>query len=301
MSTNLVAMTLPRQTSASPIQRLIRFLHTAKGALSLVFLPLLGLAGAAAGGWSVVAPHVAAALLGAALAELLIVRVERGSLFWPSSALLSGLIVAFVLGPETPRLTTVAVGTLATASKYVLRTRRGQIFNPAGLALLAAIPLFGIGQSWWGALPDLPWPGLLLLLAGGVFVVDRIDRFPLVLTFLGSYFGLFTLLALGNPARVAEIFRTPFLPAALFLALFMLTDPPTAPGRTSHQIWIGALAASVAVGSQLLGAGQSYLLIGLLSGNLALAGLRWLNGRPRRSSGSPPRGPGPGARLTLTS
>jgi hypothetical protein len=61
--------------------------------------------------------------------------------------------------------------------------------GPAALALLVSIPLFGTAQSWWGALPDLAWPLLLVLLAGGAFVVDRINKFPLVLSFTGAHFG----------------------------------------------------------------------------------------------------------------
>src|SRR5205814_2937514 len=128
---------------------------------------------------------------------------------------------------------------------------------------------------WWGALADAPWPWLLLLLAGGAFVVDRIERWPLVLSFLGTYFALFTLSALVNPVAVAEMFRAPFLNAALFLALFMLTDPPTAPARTEDQVWIGVLVAVAAFLAQLAGAGQSYLLIGLLARNAVLACQRW--------------------------
>ena len=93
------------------------------------------------------------------------------------------------------------------------------------------MPLFATGQSWWGALPDLPWPFLAVLLVAGAVVAERVDKLPLVLTFLGTYFGLFTAVALANPSAVVEMFRAPFLQAALFLAFFMLTDPPTAPGR----------------------------------------------------------------------
>jgi Na+-translocating ferredoxin:NAD+ oxidoreductase RnfD subunit len=219
---------------------------------------------------------------GACLMELLIVRFEGGRLGWPSSALLSGLIVAFVLGPETHWAITVCVGTLATISKHLLTTRRWHMFNPAALALLVSIPLFGTAQSWWGALPDLAWPFLLVLLAGGAFVVDRINKFPLVLSFTGTYFGLFTLMALFSPAAVAEMFRAPFVQSALFMALFMLTDPPTSPSRYTDQVWIGALAGITSCVAQLMGAGQAYLLIGVLGGNVALAARRWLNEAQRR-------------------
>ena len=81
---------------------------------------------------------------------------------------------------------------------------------------------------------------------------------------------LFTLTALINPAAAAEMFRTPFVQSALFLALFMLTDPPTSPSRYPDQLWCGALVAITSGVAQLVGAGQAYLLIGVLAGNVAL-------------------------------
>jgi Na+-translocating ferredoxin:NAD+ oxidoreductase RnfD subunit len=128
-------------------------------------------------------------------------------------------------------------------------------------------------------LPDLSWPFVFLLLAGGAFIVDRINKFPLVLSFLGASFGLLTGIGWIDPLSTAELFRTPFLQATLFLAVFMLTDPPTSPSRYKEQVVIGFLAGASSIAAQLLGAGQSYLLVGLLIGNLALAGKRWLNER----------------------
>ena len=118
----------------------------------------------------------------------------------------------------------------------------------------------------------------------GAVVVERIGKWPLVLAFLGAYFGLFTPVALTNPPAVAEMFRAPFLQAALFLALFMLTDPPTSPGRELDRVWVGLLVAAASVAAQLLGAGQAYLLVGLLSGNAALACRRWATTTQRRAA-----------------
>jgi Na+-translocating ferredoxin:NAD+ oxidoreductase RnfD subunit len=286
-----MATQIDARTSASyaPLHRLGRFVRTPKGILTLIFLALLALAGSTVG-WRVATTHVLAAVVGACAVDLFAARVASRAWSWPSSALLSGAIVAFVLGPETSWAVTLALGALASASKHILTTRRGQVFNPAALALLVSVPLFASGQSWWGALPDLSWPWLLVLLAGGAVVVDRVNKFPLVLTFLGTYFGLFTLAALVDPTRVAEMFRAPFLHAALFMALFMLTDPPTSPGRYREQVWIGALVAAISCAAQILGAGQDYLLLGLLAGNLALAAWWWAWDRqPRRAAGQPSR------------
>jgi Na+-translocating ferredoxin:NAD+ oxidoreductase RnfD subunit len=245
-------------------------LRTPKGSVLLVFLPLLVL-GASAVGWSLALPHLLAAIAGACVTELAVARLDGRPLTAPTSALLSGAIVGFVLSPQTSLIVTTVVGLLATISKHVLAGRRGHVFNPAALALLASISLFATGQSWWGALPDLPWPFLVVLLAGGAWIVERLNKFPLVLTFTGVYFGLFTLVGLVDPLRVAEMFRPPFAQSALFLALFMLTDPPTSPSRYRDQVWIGALVAVVSWFAYLAGVGQAFLLVGLLVGNVGLA------------------------------
>jgi enediyne biosynthesis protein E5 len=276
------------QTTTRPMARdgvLARFLRTPKGSLLLVFLPLVAL-GAFAVGWQAALPHLAIAVLAACLTDVAIDRFDGRPLAWPTSALLSGLIVGFVLDPVTPALATAAVASVASLSKHLLATSRWHVFNPAALALLISIPLFGTGQSWWGALPDLPIVWLAVPLLGGAIVVDRINKFPLVLTFLGTYFGLFTLPALVEPSQVAEMFRTPFVQSALFLALFMLTDPPTSPARPGEQVWIGALVGGATVVAQLVGLGQAYLLVGLLVGNVALAARRTVSqlAAPRRAA-----------------
>jgi Na+-translocating ferredoxin:NAD+ oxidoreductase RnfD subunit len=260
------------------LQRVRPFLRTPKGALQVIFIVLFAL-GATAIGWPIAVPHVLAAVLGASLTELTFTRLERQAIGWPSSAVLSGMIVGFVLGPSTPWAVTAAVGAMATLSKHAFATRRWHVFNPAAVALLASVPLFGTAQSWWGALPDLSWPFVFVLLAGGAFIVDRINKFPLVLAFLGVLFALFTALARISPDALAEMYRAPFLQATLFLSLFMLTDPPTSPSRYKDQVVIGALAAVVACSAQVLGAGQSYLLLGVIGANVALAGRRWLSDR----------------------
>jgi len=223
-----------------------------------------------------------AAVLGATLTELMIARFDRRPLAWPSSAILSGMIVGFVLEPVTSHAVTSVVAILATLGKHLFATHRWQVFNPAALALPVSVPLFGTGQSWWGALPDLGWPFAIMLIAAGGFMVDRINKFPLVLSFLGVLFGPLTVLGRIDPVTASKMFRTPFAQASRFLALFMVTDPPTAPARYGEQVAIGALVGAASVLADALGAGQTYLLVGVLIGNVALGGRRWLS-QPRHT------------------
>jgi Na+-translocating ferredoxin:NAD+ oxidoreductase RnfD subunit len=109
----------------------------------------------------------------------------------------------------------------------------------------------------------------VLLFATGIFISARVEKLPLVLCFLGCWFLLDTATAfLGFPDRVAELFRSPDLEAALFFAFFMVTDPPTSPPKPRDQPLYAAIAA---VGSfvVLMTLGTvDYLLVGLLLANL---------------------------------
>jgi Na+-translocating ferredoxin:NAD+ oxidoreductase RnfD subunit len=129
--------------------------------------------------------------------------------------------------------------------------------------------VFNTGQSWWGALPNVTAYGLIVLVATGIFITDRVNKMPLVLAFLGSYYLMFTITAfVSAPGPVAEIFRTPDLQAVLFFAFFILTDPPTAPVKYPHQLACGAIVAVISFAVfEWIGAAD-YLLAGVLVGNI---------------------------------
>jgi Na+-translocating ferredoxin:NAD+ oxidoreductase RnfD subunit len=239
-----------------------------------IFAILLAIAIPGAGG-AAVAPNLAAAIVPACLIDGVWMSVSARRLRFPTSALLTALFVVSILSVEESWLVIAWTSAFAVLSKRILTTGREHIFNPAALALIWAPIAFGSGESWWGALGDAPWIWLIVLVAAGVFMVDRLNKFPMVLTFLAAYFGFFAIASTINPHAVAEMFRDPFLQAALFLAFFMLTDPPTSPNRYVDQFWFGLLAALTAGAAQLLGAGQIYLLVGILVPNAVLAVVRY--------------------------
>ncbi len=244
------------------------FFKTPKGLLTVVLMALAAIA-APHEGVRVVAPTLLTAVALAAALDVMILRTRHTRWEFPSGAVLTALIVSMVLSVQTPWYVVALTSALAVVTKYVVRTRAGNVFNPAALAIVVTFPIFHAGQSWWGALPEVAPLVQLALIAAGVFIADRVNRMPLVLAFLAAYYGLFTVTAFtGDPAWVAEVFRTPDLQAALFFALFILTDPPTSPVRYSDQVIFAMIVALTSYAIFEWTGAVYYLLAGVLVANL---------------------------------
>ncbi len=260
---------------------LTRFFRRPKGLLILALLLVLGIAAPAEGVVRVV-PGLLSAVLAAMVVDAPMLRWREGAWVFPDGALLTGLIVAMVLSPFEPWYVPAVTSALAVSSKYVIRTRSANVFNPAALALVVTFYLFDTQQSWWGALPEVAPAALVALFATGLFITQRVNKLPVVLSFLGVYYLLFTVAAfVGDPRGVAEVYRAPDLQAALFFAFFMVTDPPTSPPKHPDQIVYGAMVAVVSFAVfELLGAAY-FLLAGLLVANAWEAWRRVRVRRPR--------------------
>ncbi len=272
-------MTMPASRSG-----LGRFFRKPKGLLILV-LALLVLIAALGSGLRLVLPDLAAAMIAAAVVDGLLMRYMDGHWSFPSGGLLTGMIVAMILSPLEPWHVPAVTAVVGVVSKHVFRTHTANIFNPAAMALVATFPVFGPAQDWWGALPEItPW-ALVVLGGTGVFITNRVHKLPALLAFLGGYYLLFTATAfLGDPARVAEIYRAPDLHAALFFGFFMVTDPPTAPPRARDQVVFGLITAVAGYAVfELVGAAY-FLLAGLLVANVWEA-VRRVRVRARREKG----------------
>jgi Na+-translocating ferredoxin:NAD+ oxidoreductase RnfD subunit len=261
---------------------------TPKGLVTIVLLTLIALATWGQGVRAVLAGLVSSSIV-AGLTDLLILRVRKKTWEFPSGAILTAIIVTMVLRAQEPWYVTAITAEIGVLSKYVLRSRSANVFNPAALAIIVSFYLFHTAQNWWGALTDVTPIAKLLLLGCGAFIVDRVNKMPLVITFLAAYFLLFTVTAfVTDPLPVAEIFRTPDVEAVLYFAFFILTDPPTSPAKYRDQLICGLIVAIVSYALFELAGVVYYLLAGVLVGNVWEAWRR-VN---RRSRSTFPRGLG---------
>ena len=268
------------------VHRVIRFFKTPKGVLIIILVGLTAIAAPGEGVRAVVL-NMGSAILICGTADLFILRLRKNVWQFPSGAVLTAMIVTMVVRAQEHWYVPVAMSVVAVISKYAIRTRAANVFNPAAFALVSMMYLLPTGQSWWGALPQVsPMWVRALLLAGGIYIADRVNKMPLVLSFLGTYFLMFTVTAyLGDPRRVAEIFRSPDVEAVLFFALIILTDPPTTPARYRDQWLCGIIVAAISCAVFEIFGVVYFLLAGALAGNVWAAWRRV----HRRSQGTFPR------------
>lgn len=244
-----------------------KFFRTPKGLLTIGLAAMAAVA-APHEGWRTAGAEIACAVAAAAIVDTIALRVRQGKWMFPSGAILTALIVSMVLSVQVPWYAAALTSTFAVLTKYVIRRRAANIFNPAALGIVALFPVLHTGQSWWGSLPEVPLAAQSLLVIAGVFIANRVDRMPLVVAFLGVYFALFTAAAFAaDPAGVSEVFRAPDVQAVLFFAFFILTDPPTSPVGYADQLTCAAIVAVVSFAVFEWTGAVYYLLAGVLTGN----------------------------------
>jgi glycine betaine catabolism B len=159
------------------------------------------------------------------------------------SVYITALILALIIPPALPNnfsglLFIFWASLIAMASKYILAIGKKHVFNPAAIAVVITAYAFSDYASWWvgGNLPLMAF-----VVIGGLFVVRKIQRFDLVISFLAVAFITISLHSLPeSPWDVAQkiVLHTP----VFFLAFIMLTEPLTTPPTRWWRVAYGALA-----------------------------------------------------------
>ena len=160
------------------------------------------------------------------------------------SAVITALILFFVLGPSTDPVTLaqVALAALfASASKYLLSVRGRHIFNPAavGAAWLAVVhlPL----ALWWVGTPWL----LPFVAVAVVLIALRTGKVGLVALFVVLAVAGTAVRTLGDQSAWTAVSFAVTQSPIVFLAGFMLTEPLTLPPRRWQQGVVATIVAAL--------------------------------------------------------
>ncbi|MEY2403243.1 MAG: enediyne biosynthesis protein [Acidimicrobiaceae bacterium] len=224
--------------------------------------------------------QILCSMLVCAAIEVGIELVRRRALVWPASALLTGSGVALLLRiPGTQHgdwfslrgiHIFAATAALSLVSKYVLRVRGYQLFNPSNLGLVGCFLLLGPDRVdpqdlWWGPTNPGLVLAIVLIVVGGLSITRRLALLGMAAAFWLTFAaGVAVNDAAGHcitarwsfePVCGAHHFTTVALsPEVLIFLFFMITDPRSTPrGRVARV----AFGASVGVIAGLLIAFQT--------------------------------------------
>jgi len=86
----------------------------------------------------------------AAIIDLAVLKIKKEQLYFPKSAIITGLIISLIAFPNIHLVALAAA--LAILSKHIIAWKGRHFFNPAGFGLFIAALLGGF-NVWWGAIP----------------------------------------------------------------------------------------------------------------------------------------------------
>ena len=185
--------------------------------------------------------------------DLIINYFEFKSWEFPYSAFISGMFIGGLLTQNLAWYVYVAAGIIAILSKHIIKVHHRHIFNPANFGVLFVFLLFDSRNSWWISSP------LILVLIFGIFLLWRLRRFDLGISFLAAYYILHALidsLAANRMPMIPQMqmmmgnFYQSFISEGtiLFFAMFMLIEPKTNPAARKQRIFYGILVAIMLIG-----------------------------------------------------
>ena len=160
--------------------------------------------------------------------------------FSPQSALISGLFIGGLLTQGLSWHIYVLAGAIAILSKHLIRFRQKHIFNPANLGILLVSVVFGVPHTWWISSPQILAPLF------GIFIIWKLRRFDLAISFLISYFLCSATIELLRGSDFLEIYNVILNSGVVyFFSMFMLIEPKTQPSTRKQRVFYGMLVAAL--------------------------------------------------------
>lgn len=238
-------------------------LHTAAVIIAIHTIGIMAL------GFRVSVPQILAAILTAAVIDVVFTLWDSGKLVWPASGMLTGSGVALILrlvGMESGDYWSWAgwywfalVGGVSVLTKYIIRYRGNHIFNPSNIGLVLAFLVLGRDvveplDFWWAPLGLWMIVAYAIIVAGGVLITRRLRLLEMAAVYWVVLAAGLGVLAASGHCMTATWSPTPVCdgrfwtvlvssPEILVFLFFMITDPKTIPtGRTARVVFAGTLA-----------------------------------------------------------
>ncbi|MGM0442409.1 MAG: RnfABCDGE type electron transport complex subunit D [Elusimicrobiota bacterium] len=239
------------------------------------FLVILAVAGIRELGVKQTLPQLVIAVISAGFLDFGILFVKKRNLIFPSSAIISGLIISLVLKPGTQPAVAVFAASVAILSKHIIKLDNRHIFNPANFGLLVTVLIFNTYLSWWGGVST--WP----VVAMGLLIGIRYRRLHLLFSFFIT--GI-TVMGIHSLVRGIPLKNSLFMLNYFFLFV-MVVEPKTSPVKKGGRIIYGVLAALFSTGFLVFDrAGGNYWVAGLAGANILVPAINRLT-LPKSTAG----------------
>jgi len=179
---------------------------------------------------------VLTAVITTTLLDLFIEYFKSKTWQFPQSALISGLFIGGLLTQNLQWHVYALTGIIAVLSKHLIKIQQKHIFNPANFGVLLVSIIFGVPHTWWIS------SSLVLVLIFGIFILWRLRRYDLALSFLISYYLINSIIELVRGNGFNDVYLTIINGGVIyFFAMFMLIEPKTHP--TKNRVVYGSLVA----------------------------------------------------------
>jgi ferredoxin-NADP reductase len=197
------------------------------------------------------------------ISELLGVSVNQES--W----IISALILVCILPPEVTvsgGIKIAITGIIAIASKFFVRWKGVNLFNPAAFAALVVSVGHILPVTWWVGVPAM----IPITIVGGLLILRKCRRFSLEIAFLitAAVLAYYIDTLLGHQAFATTMHEVLLSSPLLFMGTVMLTEPSTLPATRLHQIYYGLLVGTVYSSALSAGRFTSSPQAALIAGNI---------------------------------
>lgn len=207
--------------------------------------------------------------------EALCSRLFKQQWVFPLSALITSFSLSFLLNYSHDFFLLFVPVFFAIGCKYLVTFKGKHALNPAMVGVSLSLLL---SHELITAAPAYQWNGigamsLFILMLGLMFVIPKVNRHWLVLSFL-FFFTIQTAFR-AIIMRHHLPFETLFLgtlssPSFLIFTFFMITDPATSPKDRKNQLWVGFWLATVDLALHLRQSYYTFFYAALIVGSFRL-------------------------------
>ena len=189
----------------------------------------------------------------------------------PASSIITGLIIGSVAPITAPIFLVVAASLIAELTKFFIKAKGRNAFNPAAVGLLVALPLFGLGDEWWAA-SSIHAYGFVIPIAA-ILVLSAYEAKRLVAGLSAAAVAAVGMAAISGLGFSAGVIIASVLTVNYYFVFLMVADPKTSPNKPIGQLAYGVGVAALALFFVIAHVPYS-LLIALVLANVCYAAFR---------------------------